>query len=343
MALTNTDEEFREPPTTLPENWQENLFFILWDTQTLNGFMMHVQRVPSRQIQEARIVVRAAGSTASATLTGAYRPDRAVDGVNVEILEAFHELAIQTEFGGVRGYGPHGFVATRSGGDVPVRVDARLTSGLEPIDFAEGLAAMTSQLREDQAAPQMGDQAHYEQGGRWSGRLRIGDDEIIGSGLFVRDHSWGIRHEHNDFRAFWTATSLDDGKVFCNAIGIPRGDSVVGIGAISDSRGVRFTHDVSARFSPEPGLRSYDQSEVRYGREIDLVVKGETQQHWPFQLPFSGRNRYDNNAISRAWANEHQGFSVMEWAATLPSEQIAELDAEALLVGRDDRTDDERP
>lgn len=342
MVLRSSDEEFREPPAALPENWQENLFFILWDTQTLNGFMMHIQRVPGQQIQEARIVVRASGATASATLTGAYRPDRAVDGVKVEVIDAFREVVLQAEFGGALGYGPHGFVATRSGGDVPVSVDARLTSAIDPIDFADGLAAMTAQLRGDSAAPQMGDQAHYEQGGRWSGRLRIGDDEIIGNGLFVRDHSWGIRHEHNDFRAFWTATSLDDGEVFCNAIGIPRGDGFVGIGAISDSRGVRFTHEVSAQFSPEPGLRSYDQSEVNYGGEIDLVVRGETQQHWPFQLPFSGRNRYDNNAISRASANGYQGFSVMEWASTLPSEQIADLDAEAGLVDRDNRVDDER-
>lgn len=41
-------------------------------------------------------------------------------------------------------------------------------------------------------------------------------------------------------------TCLNDGNVFCNAIGIPRGDGFVGIGALSDSNGVRFTREVAA-------------------------------------------------------------------------------------------------
>ena len=65
--------------------------------------------------------------------------------------------------------------------------------------------------------------------------LRICHHEVLRNvrrpekaGLFVRDHSWGIRHEHNDFRAFWTATCLDEGRVFCNAIGmLSAGNAVV--------------------------------------------------------------------------------------------------------------------
>lgn len=328
MTLVDADEGLRLPPNPLPNNWQENLFYILWNTETCDGFMMHVQRVPGRQIQEARIVVRAAGVTGSATLTGPYFATRPVDGVTLDVATAYRDLGIRTEFGGSVEPGPFGFVATRSGGDVPVLVEARLQSDLDPVDFGEGLAQMTALLRADSTAPQMGDQAHYEQGGRWSGVLRIGDLEVGGHGLFVRDHSWGVRHEHNDFRAFWTATCLDDGKVFCNAIGIPRGDGFVGIGAVADSRGVRFTREVAAEFSPEPGLCSYDKSEVRYGSGIDFVVRGETQQHWPLQLPYSGRNRYDNNAISTVHVNGLHGFSVMEWATTLSSDQAAVLNDE---------------
>lgn len=325
MTLSDADEKLRRPPDPLPNNWQENLFYILWDTDTCNGFMMHVQRVPGQGIQEARIVVRTEGVTGSATLTGPYLSDRPTPGVTLEVVSAYRELSLRTEFGGSIDPGPLGFVATRPGGDVPVVVEAQLMSNLEPVDFADGLAQLTALLRTDSAAPQMGDQAHYEQGGRWSGVLRIGDLEVRGNGLFVRDHSWGIRHEHNDFRAFWTATSLDNGDVFCNAIGIPRGDGFVGIGAISDTQGVRFTNEVAADFNPEPGLCSYDRSEVRYGSGIDLVVRGETQQHWPLELPYSGRNRFDNNAISKVQAEGLHGFAVMEWATTLSPEQVVAL------------------
>lgn len=329
MTLTDDDERYHPPPSPLPPNWQENLFVILWDTAACDGFMMHVQRVPGRDVQEARIVARAGGRSASATLTGPYHADRAVDGVALTIVTPYRHLRLRTEFAGRADPGPLGFIAAHPGGDVPVLVDVELRSDLVPVDFAEGLAHMTAMLRTDASAPQMGDQAHYEQGGTWAGTLRVGDVEVTGSGLFVRDHSWGTRHEHNDFKAFWTATCLDDGRVFCNAIGIPKGDGFAGIGAIADRTGVRFTTQVAATFTPEPGLLTYDRSMVTYGQGIDLVVHGRTQQHWPMYLPFSGRDRYDNNAISAVEAGGLTGFSVMEWATTLAPEQTAVLDAAA--------------
>jgi hypothetical protein len=333
VTLTGADEQFHGPPSPLPDNWQENLFFILWNTATQDGFMMHIQRVPARAVQEARIVASIGGAIASATVTGPYHADRAVDGVTVRIDDPFRDLTVRTEFMGAAGPGPLGFIGAFAGGDVPVVVDARLRSEIEPIDFAEGLAELTAALRTDKAAPQMGDQAHYEQGGTWSGTIRMGDREVHGAGLFVRDHSWGIRHEHNDFRAFWTATCLDEGRVFCNAIGMPKGDGFVGIGGIADANGVRFTQQVEAAYTPEPGLLTYEHAEVRYGAGIDLVVRGEVQQHWPMYLPFSGKDRYDNNAMSAVEAEGMQGFSVMEWATTLLPAQTALLDAAALLNG----------
>lgn len=333
MTLSGADEGFHPAPDPLPENWQENLFFILWNTATRDGFMMHIQRVPGRGVQEARIAASIGGAFASATVTGPFEAGRPVDGVSVDVIEPFRELRVRAEFGGAEGPGPLGFIAAYAGGDAAVALDVRLRSDLAPVDFAEGLAAVTAALRSDAEAPQMGDQAHYEQGGVWSGTIRIGDRETTGAGLFVRDHSWGIRHEHNDFRAFWTATCLDEGRVFCNAIGMPVGDGFVGIGAVSDAQGVRFTREVAARYGPEPGLLTYDTVEVDYGSGVDLSVRGTVQQHWPMYLPFSGQNRYDNNAVSSVSANSMEGFAVMEWATTLAPEQTAELDRVASQHG----------
>lgn len=333
MSLRVRDEDLHHPPVPLPTNWQENLFFILWNTDTRDGLMMHVQRVPGRGVQEARIVVCAGGESASATLTGPYRIDALVDGIEVDISEPFREISLQATFHGSRDPGPLGFIAAFPSGDVPVVVDIGLSSTLEPVDFADGLATLVERLRADASSPQMGDQAHYEQGGTWSGRIRVGDREVRGAGLFVRDHSWGVRHEHNDFRAFWTATCLADGNVFCNAIGMPTTNGTVGIGAVSDRRGVRFTTQVAATFSPLPGLCTYETSEVVYGPEVNLVVHGTTQQHWPLYLPYSGHGRFDNNAISSARAGDLHGFSVMEWATTLSSDQVVVLDRAAEPLG----------
>ena len=61
---------------------------------------------------------------------------------------------------------------------------------------------MVSALSNEPSGPQMTHAEHYEQGGTWTGTLRIGDDEVQAGGLFVRDHSWGPRNEQNDFKAF---------------------------------------------------------------------------------------------------------------------------------------------
>jgi hypothetical protein len=341
VSLRDSDEQYHAPPSPVPERWQENLFVILWNTVTQDGFMMHVQRVPAQGVQEARIVGAIGGHIASATLTGPYELEAAVDGVEIGIIDPFRHLTVRTSFTGSPGPGPLGFIAAHPRGDVPVLVDADLRSECAAVDFAEGLAQITAALRSDAAGPQMGDQAHYEQGGTWSGRIRIGNREVDGSGLFVRDHSWGIRHEHSNFSAFWTATCLDEGRVFCNAIGIPHGDGFAGIGAISDGDGVRFTTDVAARYSPAPGLRTYDRAEVRYGAGVDRTLTAVTQTHWPMYLPYSGLDRYDNNAMSVATMDVStatgrdrlHGFGVMEWATTLPAEQTAVLDDAATRAG----------
>jgi hypothetical protein len=329
VTLTDADESLHRPPDSSDGHWQENLFFICWDTVALDGLMMHIQRVPGRQVQEARIAVAIAGQHASATLTGPFADDATVDGVTVDVTEPWRRIGIRLAFDATMGCGPGGFIAAHPDGPVSVSVDVELESDLEPVDFAPALARMTSRMRADASAPQMGDQQHYEQGGRWSGTITIGDEHKECAGLFVRDHSWGERHEHNDFRAFWTATCLDDGRVFANAIGIPSGDGVVGIGAIADADGVRFTEEVAATFGPHPGLGTFDRVTVGYGAGIDTEIRGWAQLHWPMYLPFSGRHRFDDNALCIAEGPAGTGFAVMEWAATLDPAMSQALDAAA--------------
>jgi hypothetical protein len=224
---------------------------------------------------------------------------------------------------------------TPSGGATPKSAELELRSDLDPADFADGLAAVVREMRSTSSGPQMGDQQHYEQGGTWTGTLRIGDEQVRGEGLFVRDHSWGIRHEHQDFTAFWTASCLDEGRMFCNAIGIPRAGGVTGVGAIVDSAGPRWTTEVAARFEPAAGLASYDGATISYGAPINTVLDATTHLHLPVYLPHSGPRRYDNNAISRVEMDGRTGFGVIEWAAVLAEHDdllVAAADTDAPAV-----------
>ena len=328
MTLHDDDERLHDPPDPLPGNWQENMFFICWDAATLTGLVAHVQRAPGSEVQAAQVAVAVDGAFGSATFTAPYRAGTLVAEVDATPVEPWRRWTVQLDGKGAAGAGPLGFLAVRPGGDVVIAADVTLDSSLPVADFAAGLAAVVDGMRAHRMGPQMGDQQHYEQGGVWRGRVRVGDRERQTTGLFVRDHSWGIRHEHRDFRAFWTASCLDGGRLFCNAIGIPRGDRVIGIGMVADESGVRSTGVVAAEFRPAPGIGTYDRTTVGYGDPLGLTLEAETQCHVPLPLPLSGPNRYDNNAVSRVRMGGAVGFGVMEWAAVLTDDEARRLELE---------------
>ena len=314
-------EALQRPPAALPDRWQENLFFICWDAEADTGLLLHVQRVPGRDEQEARVVVVVDGTVASATLTGDYGP-APVPELTLQSLEPFRAWRVGVDAKLVEGAGPLGLLTASGPGDVPVRVDLHLTSDLPAVDFAAGLDAIVGHLETNAHGPQMGRQEHYEQGGRVEGTLRIGDREARTRGLFVRDHSWGVRSEQQRFEAFWTASCLDDGGLFANAIGIPSGGRVVGVGAVADRDGVRWTTEVAADFRPRAGIASYDEVAVTYGLGIERTLVARTRRHLPIPLPHSGPGRYDSNAISSVRMGDSTGFGVMEWAATFSDTEL---------------------
>jgi hypothetical protein len=325
VTLHDTDELLHAPPDPLPGNWQENLFFICWDTDSVSGVVVHLQRAPGSDVQAAQVAVAVDGQFGSATFTAPFAAGGLVPEVVAAPVVPWQRWTVQVEGKAADGFGPLGFLASRPGGDTVIAVDVTLESTLPVADFAAGLAEVVAGLRADSRGPQMGDQQHYEQGGRWQGRLRVGEHERTAAGLFVRDHSWGVRHEHRDFRAFWTASCLDGGRLFCNAIGIPRGDTVIGIGLMADESGVRSTTVVDADFRPAPGIATYDRTTVSYGDPLGLRLDAETQCHVPIPLPLSGPNRYDNNALSRVRMGDLEGFGVMEWAAVLTDNEAAQV------------------
>jgi hypothetical protein len=315
MTLHDDDERLHAPPDPLPGNWQENMFFICWDAATLTGLVAHLQRAPGSDVQAAQVAVAVDGEFASATFTAPYRSGMLVPELSAVPLEPWRRWTLELDGKASAEAGPLGLMATRPGGDTAIGAELTLESTLPVADFAAGLAAVVAGMRSDRSGPQMGDQQHYEQGGTWRGRLRVGDRERTTAGLFVRDHSWGIRHEHSNFQAFWTASCLDGGRLFCNAIGIPRGDHVIGIGMVVDETGVRSTGQVQAGFHPAPGIATYDRTTVEYGDPLGLTLLAETQCHVAIPLPLSGPDRYDNNALSRVRMGGSEGFGVMEWAS----------------------------
>ncbi len=327
----DADERLHQPPAGVPDRWQENMFFVAWDLEAGHGVLIHTKRWPAKHDHEAHVVVFVDGVPSSAIL---HRPTGTSLCLNDEIPELSAEperpwerWRVGAEFDGTEGCGPSGFVAHLPAGRTTTTVDITLESDLVPADFNAALASWAGELA-GRGGQHNTAQAHYEQGGRWHGTLRIGNRTVHANGLFVRDHSWGERTESNfDSGVFWTASSLDDGRIFCNAIGFPSAGGTVGTGIVVTEDGAFSTRTVAASFTPEPGLRSYDRSRVEYGFAEPIVLDGRTKVHVPKYLPGSGHRRYDNNAISHVRIGDATGMGCLEWAAVLDAGRAATLDA----------------
>jgi hypothetical protein len=330
-TFQDRDEWLHKPPEPFPERWQENMFFVAWDLDGGHGFLIHTKRWPAKGDHETHIVVYVDGVPSSAIL---HRPTGSTPRLNDEIPELHAEpekpwtrWRIQAEIQGKEGVGPFGFLAYAPRGGTKATIDVLLESDLPPADFNRALSEFSQDLAKDGSGAYTSAQPHYEQGGRWSGTLTVGDRRIRTSGLYVRDHTWGERVESNfDSGVFWTASCLDDGKLFCNAIAAPLGDKTIGIGIVVSEQGAFYTRHVTGTFMPKPGLLSYDRTRITYGQDQQLVLEGRTKLHVPKYLPGSGKFRYDNNAISYVTMGGKTGMGCLEWASTLDPADALELE-----------------
>jgi hypothetical protein len=336
--FADADEWLHAPPDDVPERWQENMFIVAWDLDHGNGVLIHTKRWPAKGDHEAHVVVMVDGEASSAILhhqtvtsSGSAPPiDDEIPELVAEPEQPWSRWRVRAEIDGAAGPGPYGFFAHAPSGPTKGVIDIVLDSDLPPADFDQALAIWAEQLAKRDGQFNSA-QHHYEQGGSWHGELRVGDRSVRAAGLFVRDHSWGVRVESNFVPGvFWTASTLDDGRVFCNAIGFPGPDTTVGTGIVVDRTGSYLTTDVSAEFTPAPGLRTYDTTRIRYGFAEPIVLEGRTGVHVPKYLPGSRDRGYDNNAISHVRTGDLTGMGCLEWASVLEPEQAATLDA--LLV-----------
>lgn len=332
-SMDDSDEFLHSPPEPLPDRWQENTMLAAWNVEEGHGFLVHTKRWPAKNDHEAHVIVFVDGVPSSAVL---HRRIGNTLRINDEIPELAFEPEVpwsrwrlQAEFDGAGGVGPHGFLAYAPGGNTRASLDIVMDSDIPPADFNLALANWADELAAAGSPSHSSAQSHYEQGGRWQGTLRVGNRTVKTKGLFVRDHTWGERVEKGfDSGVFWTASSLDEGRIFCNAIGFPQPDgSTIGTGVLVNPDGAFQTRSIAAEFLPTPGLTSYDRTRIAYQFEKPVILNGRTQVHVPKYLPGSGARRYDNNAISRVEIGEFKGMGCLEWCAVLEEKQAADLDA----------------
>lgn len=324
MQLVAKDESPHEAPERQALTWQENYFFVAWDASTRAGFLVHLMRVPHEGHRE--LIVAAAIGEEVASFTRMEPDDGTLAGPGWSLTpsEPFKRWRLRVASTGHGERGTGGMVAHRADGSSSLALDVELESIVGPVDYAGALGEFGMGGATDR---------HYEAGGSWNGSVAVGHQRVAGDGLFVRDHTWGIRDhdrlppEHQWPESWWTPTVVPERNLFVNAILVHRPSGWTGVGVVADAEGTRFTQEMEVTGHPSAGLCGYSEVTVRLQDPAGPAIEYRSQVglHLPIRFEGGGHGRYANEALTDVVVDGHQGFAVAEYSNFLSSEQIRSL------------------
>ncbi len=318
--LTDQDEHPHQPPAPLPERWQENYFVLGLDEEANAGFTVHLERFPDRGLVETKVNVALDGDIVSLTSSRPLGPNIGGGDTRVEIIEPFHRWHLHHDGEGHGGRGPLGFVGHGNGPAIALGVDVTLDSPLGGIDHSDVLRGLSLPGTE---------RDHYEACGTWQGRLCVGEREIEGRGLFVRDHTWGQRQYAQFSSAWWFPSCFDDGACYVGGGLVHYGERSGGYAIIADADGIDASTDVDVRADGVLEPAGYPSTVVtaRFPDRGDVVVTSESRLHLPHYFPGFADRYYCNDALSTVTWGDRRGFGPRELNSYLSESDARILDA----------------
>jgi hypothetical protein len=318
-VITERDESLHTQGTEMPERWQENMMFIGWDLDQEVGFYFHVQRIPHTGFTELKAVVcDAAGGVSGRVVVP--MPERVMyEGLVIE--EPFRRARLSFSGAGVPLDSPAALPALSDSGSVPYSIDLRLMGLSGPADWFEPLSAMAAT-----------ESNHYQVAGSFEGALGYDTKTLDATGLFWRDHTWGLRnyvpdeYEVSDGRgglhsSWFTPVVLDGGCTLVNGLWIRMIDGqhqqfVV----LSEGERTSYFDDYAVEvLSGSQEICRYDSVRITGGNEqtpIDCRI--DVQRHLPMWLPEHGPNSVLSEAFGPARWGEKTGWGSAELMETLP-------------------------
>ena len=311
--LTERDESPHAPGTEMPERWQENMMVYGWDLEQEIGFFFHVQRIPARNFTEIKTVV----CTPDAAVSG-----RAVvpmgDGVMYEglvIEEPFRKTKLRFDCLGVAHDSDSALPALSDSGSVPHGVDLALEGKAGPADWFEPLSAMAAT-----------ESTHYQMGGSFEGTMRLADSVTDTSGLYWRDHTWGLRNydpqtydvsdgEGGLHSSWFTPVILDEGRTMVNGLWIKTTDGGEQQFCVLNEgeRTSYFDRYAVEVIEGKQEICAYDAVRVTGGDEsTEIDCRIDVARHLPMYLPDHGPSANLSEAFGPATWGSRTGWGSAE-------------------------------
>jgi hypothetical protein len=280
--LQPIDEFAHEPPSPIPEGWQENWYLLGWDAERSAGFSLHLGRIPAEERLAAKGCVLAGGEVAVASIDAPLGAELKAPGLEIDI-DPFQTWRVSLDHGSL------GF-------------DVVVESILPPVDWREALASLMASGTE---------RDHYEVGARFRGRLTIGTSTVEASGLLVRDHTWGVRGYGALDEAWWTPMVFPDPEpAYFTGVSVRYGDRWIGTSIAVDSAGTRVlpSHEVEVT-DGVAGPAGYGSALIRSGA-VRIGVTTGAHAHVPY--PEWAEGFWLNDAFCSAEWDGRRGVGIVE-------------------------------
>ncbi|HTK61840.1 MAG TPA: hypothetical protein VL595_05660 [Pseudonocardia sp.] len=321
--VNEIDERLHTPGTVMPARWQENMMALGWDLEQNIGFWWHAQRVPHTRFTEIKAGVFEVASGVSGREVVPMPESVMFEGLVIE--EPFKKVRLSYHGRGVRHTDDKHLPCLSATGDVPYGMDLTLHGLAGPIDWHEPLSSMGA-VEND----------HYEMAGSWEGTLAFPDRTVRASGLYLRDHTWGLRnytperrtdeseHGHGGFDLAWfTPLVLDEGRTFVNGLVVKAGrDDPAGRAQTFCTLTEGETTSLYDRFDVEvtrgtEEVARYDAARITGGdANTDIDCRLEVIRHLPMYLPDHGGPFVQSDAYGTVTWGSRTGWGSAQLSET---------------------------
>lgn len=304
MTLRQIDE-LRHEAGSEP-NWQENHFFVGYDTDHDAAVYFHTARAPRTRNVDLKVLVRVNGRTVSVKRTHQGNDNFEVPGVDEATFDPFRHVDLAYSDTGVEWSGDDGWVAEGEG-EHAFGFRVRFENTVGPVDYADAAASLG--LAEDTVRD------HYEVGGSWHGEVWIGDDRSEVSGLFVRDHSWGPRDLAKFHHAWWTPMYFPHVQKMFSGVKILRDGKWQGfLLEVDGDKTVVQSLDHFVLVDGFPEARGWESATVLALQDGKYPQRYEFSRllHVPCHYPEMGEGHFMNDMMSTVTWGEHTGFGICE-------------------------------
>lgn len=301
MPLTPADEH-QHPAGTEP-NWQENYFFLGYDTGNAAAVYLHTARTPGKGEVDIKALVQVGGRTVSVKRRHHSGDNFAVPGVDEATFDPFRCVSLAYSDSGPE-WAADGWVAEGTG-DHEFGFAVQFENTVGPVDYAEAVATL------DIPAEHITD--HYEVGGEWRGEVWIEGDRREVAGLFIRDHSWGPRDFASFHHAWWFPMYFPRAQRFLSGTSILSHGRWQGLllEAEGDKTVVRQL-DPFVRADGDPAARGYDTGSVLAYSDGEQRFDFSRLLHIPCAYPEMAEGHIINDMMSSVSWNGETGFGIFE-------------------------------